>query len=134
MLKKTIKYTDFDGNPQSKDAYFNLTRTEALEISAEFGGDFEAEVAKIVAQDDAYKMITILKRIILKAYGERDNSGQRFIKSERLSAEFEQTAAYDQLFMDLLADPENMKTFISQVIAQAMKQAQAANAQKEASK
>jgi len=26
MLKKTIKYTDFDGNERTEDFYFNLTK------------------------------------------------------------------------------------------------------------
>lgn len=124
MLKKTIKYTDFDGHEQEKSAYFNLTRTEAFEISARYGGDFEESVAKIVQQGDAYKMIGIIKDIILKAYGEREVTGQRFVKSERISREFEQSAAYDALFMELISDPEAMKSFINSVVAQAMKEAQ----------
>ena len=36
MLKKTIKYVNFDGVEESVDAYFNLTKTECVDLNLEF--------------------------------------------------------------------------------------------------
>ena len=32
MLKKTINYTDYNGNERTEDFYFNLTEAEILEM------------------------------------------------------------------------------------------------------
>ena len=32
MLKKTIKYTDYDGNEREEDFYFNLSKAEITEM------------------------------------------------------------------------------------------------------
>lgn len=32
MLKKTISYTDYDGNERTEDFYFNLSKAEIIEM------------------------------------------------------------------------------------------------------
>ena len=32
MLKKTITYTDYNGNSRTEDFYFNLTKTELMKM------------------------------------------------------------------------------------------------------
>ena len=38
MLRKVITYTDFDGNEAKTEAYFNLTKTECVDLNLEFIG------------------------------------------------------------------------------------------------
>jgi hypothetical protein len=43
MIKKTIKFTDYDGNERSDDYYFNFTKAEVVEMEAsETGGIIQA--------------------------------------------------------------------------------------------
>ena len=47
MLKKTIKYTDYNGEEQTEDFYFNLSKAELteMELFMEIATDAEASAA-----------------------------------------------------------------------------------------
>ena len=38
MLKKTITYTDYNGNERTEDFYFNLTKAEVVEMEMSTSG------------------------------------------------------------------------------------------------
>ncbi len=101
MLKKTITYIDYNGVERTEDFYFNLNKSEILEMEMGTTGGFVEMVQKIVAAKDAPAIIAIFKDLILKAYGEKSLDGKRFVKSKELSDAFAQTEAYSQLFMEL---------------------------------
>lgn len=113
MLKKTITYETFDGKEMTEDFYFNLTKTEIMEMEMSESGGLSETLKKIVAEDDKAKIIAMFKDIILKAYGEKSPDGKRFIKSEEQSKAFSQTGAYDELFMSLTTDAEAASAFIN---------------------
>lgn len=115
MLKKTITYTDFDGNTRTEDFYFNLKKSEILEMHLETVGGLKQMLETIIAKQDAPKMTAVFKELILKSYGEKSADGKRFIKSEELSKEFEETNAYDILFVELM-DANNAAAFINGII------------------
>lgn len=115
MLKKTITFTDFDGNERTEDFYFNLKKSEILELHMETVGGLKQMLETILAKQDAPKIMMVFKELILKSYGEKSADGKRFIKSEQLSKEFEETNAYDVLFMDLM-DANNAAAFINGII------------------
>lgn len=115
MLKKTITYPDFDGNTRTEDFYFNLKKSEILEMHLETVGGLKQMLETIIAKQDAPKMTAVFKELILKSYGEKSADGKRFIKSEELSKEFEETNAYDILFVELM-DANNAAAFINGII------------------
>lgn len=115
MLKKTITFTDFDGNERTEDFYFNLKKSEILELHMETVGGLKQMLETILAKQDAPKIMMVFKELILKSYGEKSADGKRFIKSEQLSKEFEETNAYDVLFMDLM-DANNAAAFVNGII------------------
>ena len=49
MLKKTITYTDFDGNERVKDCYFNLSKGELIEMEMSSTGGFANMINAIIA-------------------------------------------------------------------------------------
>ena len=120
MLKKTIKYTDFNDVEREEDFYFNLTKSELTEMQLSKDGGLQAWLEKIVKTDNRPELIKAFKSIILKAYGEKSADGKRFVKSEELSEEFEQSAAYDELFMELLSNEEKAAEFINGLIPKGM--------------
>ena len=85
MLKKTIEYTDFNGEERKEDFYFNLTTAEIMEMEMGVAGGFSEMTQRIVDAKDVPSIIKIFKELILKAYGEKSPDGKRFIKSEELS-------------------------------------------------
>lgn len=116
MLKKTIKYTDYNGVERTEDFYFNLTRAEIMEMEMSTAGGLAEAIKRIVAAKDAPAIIKIFKELILKAYGEKSPDGKRFNKSEEISTAFSQTEAYSQLFMELSVDADAAAKFINGII------------------
>lgn len=116
MLKKTIAYTDYNGVERKEDFYFNLSKAEIMEMELGTAGGFAEMIQKIIDAQDGPTLIKIFKDLVLKAYGEKSADGKRFIKSEELSKEFEQTEAYSNLFMELATDANAASDFVNGII------------------
>ena len=127
MLKKNIKYVDYDGNARAEDFYFNLNKAEIVELELGTTGGLTKTLEKIVQEKDNKRIVEYFKVIILKAYGEKSADGRRFIKSQELRDSFEQTEAYAELFMELSSNAKAAADFISGIVpkeaADAAKQA-----------
>lgn len=116
MLKKTIKYTDFNGMPREEDFYFNLSKAELVEMQLGTTGGFEEYIRKIVAANDIPSIAKIFKDIVLKAYGIKSDDGRRFIKSAEISDDFTQTEAYNQIYIELIGDPKKFADFVNGIM------------------
>ena len=127
MLKKTITYTDYNGQERTEDFYFNLSKSELMELEMSTSGGLAEMIKKIVAAQDAPAIISIFKKLVLQAYGEKSPDGKRFIKSEELSTAFSQTEAYSTLFMELATDADAASKFVNGIVPA---DAAAANAKK----
>ena len=113
MLKKVIKYTDFNGVEREEPFYFNLTKADLVEMEMSVDGGFAEFVTKVVQTKDQKELMRLFKNFILKAYGEKSDDGKRFMKSEEISANFAASAAYSELFMELLSDSDAAAKFIN---------------------
>ena len=116
MLKKTFEYVDFNGDEQTEDFYFNLSKAEIMEMEMGTTGGLAEMIEKIVAAKDAPAIIKMFKEIVLKAYGEKSADGKRFVKTEQNQLEFSQTEAYSQLFMELATDADKAADFVNGII------------------
>lgn len=120
MLKKTIKYTDYNGVERNEEFLFNLSKAELMEMEMTTTGGLADMIQRIVDTQDAPEIIKIFKDIILKAYGEKSADGKRFIKVNDagvpLSIAFSQTEAYSQLFMELATDADAAANFIKGIV------------------
>lgn len=116
MLKKTITYTDYDGNSRTEDFYFNLSKAEVTEMELSADGGLSKMLEKIVASQDNKRIMEIFKDIIIKAYGEKSPDGKRFIKNDALREAFTQTEAYSELFMELATNAEAASAFINGIV------------------
>ena len=129
MIKKTVNYEDFDGNKRTEDLYFNLTKFEATEFALDLPDDITNEVTKegvdatnmesvsrIVQKLGGKGIIDFIRKLVLKSYGIKSEDGRRFEKSEKISTEFSQTMAFDNLMMELLTNDDEAAKFINGVI------------------
>ena len=116
MLKKTIKYTDYNGEEHEEDFYFNMNKFELTEMELSEKGGLAEHLSEIAKEEDGKSMIKFIKDFILKAYGVRSEDGRRFIKNEELSREFEQTEAFSELFMELATNEDAVTEFIKGII------------------
>lgn len=116
MLKKTITYIDYNGVERTEDFYFNFTKAELTEMDLGTTGGMSEMIKKIITANDVPQLITIFKKLVLDAYGEKSADGKRFIKSPELSTAFSQTEAYSQLFMELATDADVASKFVNGII------------------
>lgn len=116
MIKKTITYTDYNGNERTEDHYFNLSKAEVMEMEMSTTGGLAEMIQRVVAAQDQPAIIKIFKDLILKAYGEKSADGKRFIKSSEISTAFSQTEAYSQLFMELATDADAAAKFVNGIV------------------
>lgn len=120
MVKKTIKYEDYNGVEREDDLYFNLTEAELMEMEMGTVGGLAETIEKITKAQDAPAIINMFKSIILKAYGEKSADGKRFIKVNDsgvpLSIAFSQTEAYSQLFMELATNADEAAKFVNGIV------------------
>lgn len=116
MLKKTITYTDYDGNTRTEDFYFNLSKSEIAELALSTPGGFENYIKRIVDAQDSQKIMEVFKELILKSYGEKSPDGRRFIKTADKRDEFSQTEAYSELFVELATNSDAASEFINGIV------------------
>lgn len=116
MLKKTITYEDFNGVERKEDFYFNLSKAEIMEMQFGTVGGLDVMLKKIVDAKDVKSIMNTFKMLILKAYGIKSDDGRRFIKSEEIAKEFEQTEAYSILYMELASDDNAAAEFVNGII------------------
>lgn len=112
MLKKTIKYVDYNENEREEDFYFNLSKAELTEMEMSLNGGLSVMLKRLVQEKNGAELIRILKEIILKAYGEKSDDGKHFRKGEDLSKSFSETEAYNSLFMEIVSSPESAMEFV----------------------
>ncbi len=123
MLKRKIKYTDYNDEQQEDIYYFNLTKSELLELEAgEEGVSFSSRMERIVEAKDLAVIIDEIKKLILLAYGEKSMDGKTFVKNDELRAAFAQTAAFDALFIELSQDAEETVKFLKGTLPKDMSQ------------
>ena len=116
MIKKTVKYTDYNGQEREEDFFFNLTRAEITEMELGVDGGLTEMIQKIVKEKNGPAIVKIFKDLILKAYGVKSPDGRRFIKSQELSDEFQQTEAYSIIFMELATDDKAGEAFVNGLV------------------
>lgn len=128
MLKKTIKYTDFNGVDREEDFYFNLTEAELAEMNLMTKGGLKGYLEAIINTQDTPAIAELFKKIINKAYGVKSPDGRKFTKSSEILEDFIYTQAYSNLYMSLIADADAAANFVNGVIPKNI--ADQANAQK----
>lgn len=116
MLKKIIKYTDYNEAEREETFYFNLSKVEVAEMEMSVAGGWVAWVEKVVEAQSEPELIKIFKEIVLQSYGEKSADGRRFVKSEELSKAFSETGAFEVLFMELATDAEAAANFFNGIV------------------
>lgn len=124
MLKKLIKYTDYDGNEREEEFWFNLSKADLARLEFSKEGGLEAVVKRLTNKLSGPEIYKIFEEIILGAYGEKSDDGRRFVKSPELSKAFSETPAYDELLIEILQSEETAAAFINGILPEDVKQAE----------
>lgn len=120
MLILPITYTDFNGEKRTEKYYFNMSRTELTDLELAYPGGLSSILKSIAAEEDPKKIFDMFKILVAKSYGLRSDDGRSFMKSDKISAEFAQTAAYDQLIMDFFQTDNYAVNFVRGILPAGM--------------
>ena len=116
MYKKTITYSDFNNVERTEDFYFNLTKAELFELNFKYPGGLSNHINRINSSQNSQELLRVFKEIIELSYGEKDDTGRRFVKSKELTDAFEQTNAFSILYMELITDSDAASKFINGIV------------------
>jgi hypothetical protein len=117
VLKKTISYKDFNGDPVTEDLFFHLSQAELVELEVGFQPDgLAVAMQKMLDAQDGKAIVSTFKDIVLKAYGKKSSDGKRFIKNSLIREEFESSKAWETIFMELVTEPDKMNEFVIGII------------------
>lgn len=116
MLKKTIKYTNYNGEEKEKDFFFNLKKSELVDLNFSTPKGFIDYINEITEANDSVKLWKAFRDIVVMAYGEKSEDGERFIKSEEISRKFEETEAFSELIMELINGENAASSFINGIM------------------
>lgn len=122
MIKKTISYEDLDGNTQTSDFWFQITKAEFLEKAMVEGGEAYLEklqrLATLTPEDmqngGGKEVMTIFKMLLSEGVGRRD--GDLFIKNEAITNRFMFSGAYDAFFLELISTPDAGAIFMRNML------------------
>lgn len=133
MLKKTVTYEDWNGTTRTEDFYFNLTRTECMELEYSFGPNktMSGMIQTLIDTRDMGVIISTLKEILLKAYGVKSDDGKRFIKNQDIRDSLEQSPAFDDIYMELATNSDYAADFIIGILPRGFTEGLGANPKKE---
>lgn len=125
MHKEEITYTDFNGVQKTRTYYFALSKSDLMKLELKTPGGLTTYLERIVNANESPEIVDAFEKIILAAYGEKTDDGERFVKSAEISEAFMQSAAYDQFFMELLTDTDKAINFVNNIVPQDEAQKQA---------
>lgn len=116
MIKKTLIYTDYDGNKQTETFWFHISKDELAEMEfSKEGGLFE-HLQEIAKSKQVGQLLPHIKFIIGKAVGDRPEGSKRFVKNDDIRDDFMQSPAYEALFMNLIENADNMTSFVNGMV------------------
>lgn len=116
MLKKSIKYVDYNGIERIEDFYFNLSKAEITEMELSVDGGLSQMLQNLINSNNNKEIVGMFKEIILKAYGEKSLDGKRFIKNKEITEGFAQTEAFSELFVELALNEDKAAEFVKGIL------------------
>ena len=121
MIKKHVTFTDYDGQPKTVLLHFHLSKFEWLELETFTKGGLIENLKTAIESGNAKKTVGILTKIILTAYGEKNEDTGEFEKNENNTIRFSKTEAFSELFYELAYKEEASTEFFMGLIPDSLK-------------
>ena len=113
MIKKTVTYTDYNGEERTETYRFNLNRVEVLDMQMTTIGGYTEKLQALIDAKNTVELYRLFKDLVLRSYGVISEDGKRFVKTDKLREEFEQTEAYVTIYMELATNTDKAIEFIN---------------------
>lgn len=127
MIKKTVTYTDYNGEERTETYRFNLNRVEVLDMQMTTIGGYTEKLQALIDAKNTTELYKLFKDLVLRSYGVVSEDGKRFIKTDKLREEFEQTEAYVTIYMELATNTDKAIEFINGITPDFENKAKALN-------
>lgn len=127
MISRQVTFDDLEGNPITKDFYFNLTKLEIQRLDLKYE-DFtaidedgsiirgvKAVIRDIGVNPKGKKILDFIETFVKASYGERVDE-VHFDKSERALNDFIYSDAYSSFVMDLGTHADKLTDFLNGII------------------
>lgn len=113
MLRKVVKYTDFNDIVRTQEFYFYLSKRDIQALDARYqeDGGLSGRFNIIVNNRDSRRLLETVEDLILLSYGIKSEDGTSFNKSDSVREAFRWSAAYATLFDELTDMEENTDKF-----------------------
>lgn len=118
MYKKLVKYTDLNGIEREEEILFYLSKTDITKLNVKYDGGLQEKFQKIMNKLNVKELIEVVDDIIVSAYGEKSEDGTKFYKTEKIRNDFTSSVAYDEIFQELISDPDKLSDFITKILPQ----------------
>ncbi len=117
MLKKTIKFTDYEGLERTEEHFFNLNKAEVIKWLTT-SGDYTLDklLQRLSKERNGRKIMEIFEDLIKMSYGRKSLDGRKFEKNEEIWNDFYQTEAYSKLFSECVTDAKKAADFVNGII------------------
>ena len=115
MIKKTIAYTDYNGQDKSLDAYFNMTQAEIIKLEMSVHGGFKEHIERAIAAEDGGVICDAFEKLIDLSYGVKTFDGG-FVKRPVDLEAFKATPAYSKLFVEIVTNADKAGEFVNGII------------------
>ena len=116
MIKKTITYTDYNGNQRTESFWFNLTKAEVTRMEMSVQGGTAEMIDRIIDAQDAPSLISTFEKMIQKSSGVKTPDGRGFVKRPEDLEAFMATEAYSELFMELVTNATAAAEFVNGIM------------------
>lgn len=130
VVKRTISFEDIDGNPVEAEYYFQLAKTDVVEMDLihDHQDDMEDYLHTVTTNRDTRELLKIYKEILFRSVARRVGNG--LDKSDAVMLEFVQTGAYDALFSELLEEEDGGAAFFMSIMPEDVQEKAAEQAAK----
>lgn len=117
MIKKTVHYNNFDGDPIVEVMYFHIKKSEIfdnLDLEEEFSSlqkqidGLERELTK----PEIMQVLALVKRLLKLSYGVRSEDAKHHRKSPEIWDDFFSSNAYDTILFELFEEPKQAVDFM----------------------
>lgn len=115
MLKKTMTYSDIDGNSVTEDFYFNMTKAELLKLELSEDAGLSEKIERIQKPNTPGRVVLeVFDAILGFSYGIRKDG--KFVKPAGCFEEFQTTDAYSDLLFEIATDAKKAAQFVNDVM------------------
>lgn len=118
MIKKEIKYTDFEGEPITKTFHFHLSKAELITLNHRASNKTLLEDLASVEStpEGAREVLLIFEEILEASVGRASDDGKSFIRGELFHSELFDTDALSELLVELVNDQHEARVFVEGVL------------------